>query len=644
MKKRILSCLMALALCLTLLPTAALAEETEGTAQTSPAVEESTDPANGEAKQESQSAAPEQENQSAEAKQEGQSAEQEEQQEDSAAKQAVATVQAMIDALPDAEKLDGMDDAARESACLAASEAYDAYDALREEQQSALTGADNMLAILEWATRQVELSADGYLSGHTHDESWTAINTATELTGIDKAGNYYLTDDVKLTEKEAWKPANGVVLCLNGHSITSEQSINSIIVKTSVTFTLTDCKGRGTITHAQSYTGCGVLVLPGGIFNMYNGHIMDNAVSSNSGGGVYVYGGSFNMYGGTIKSNTASYGGGVSVVNGGTFYMYGGSITDNIANGSFGAYGGGVYVSDDGSTFTMSGGSITENTTSSGNGGGVYVNGTFNMSGGTIENNTATIYSGEAYGDGGGVYVNGGTFTMAGGGITNNTATSRFGGGVCVGENAAFTVSGNVAVTENLSSGAANDVYLFSGKYITVDGKLDSKARIGVICATIDSGKSVTVATGAKGSCTEDNFFADKGEPYDIKVEQDTDSNSVSVKLYNGQPHTHCVCGKTDCTGAGHNNSTVWMGVSSLADITKAGNYYLTKDVTLTSTWTPADGVKLCLNGHTITTTANVDAIEVDQNVTFTLTDCKGTGKITHQYTDQDNKVRTATG
>ena len=30
MKKRILSCLMALALCLTLLPTAALAEETSG--------------------------------------------------------------------------------------------------------------------------------------------------------------------------------------------------------------------------------------------------------------------------------------------------------------------------------------------------------------------------------------------------------------------------------------------------------------------------------------------------------------------------------------------------------------------------------------------------------------------------------------
>ena len=45
MKKRIVSAVMALILCLTLLPTAALAEETEGTAQTPPAVEKAADPA-----------------------------------------------------------------------------------------------------------------------------------------------------------------------------------------------------------------------------------------------------------------------------------------------------------------------------------------------------------------------------------------------------------------------------------------------------------------------------------------------------------------------------------------------------------------------------------------------------------------------
>ena len=161
MKKRFLSCFMALALCLTLLPAAALAEETEGTAQTPPAVEKAADPANGGAKQESQPAAPEQERQPAE---------QEEQQEDSASKQAVAAVQAMIDALPDAEALDGMDDEdamavyeAFQNAC----EAY--YETLTEEQQAQLKNTEKLAALSGWFSQsaalaegtEVEIQIDG---------------------------------------------------------------------------------------------------------------------------------------------------------------------------------------------------------------------------------------------------------------------------------------------------------------------------------------------------------------------------------------------------------------------------------------------------------------------------------------------------
>ena len=144
---------MALALCLTLLPTAALAEETEGTAQTPPAVEGAADPANGEAKQESQPAAPEQENQSAEQK---------EQQEDSASKQdeAVAAVQAMIDALPDAKALDGMDDEdamAVYEAFQAACDAY--YETLTEEQQKQLKNTEKLAALSAWFSQSAALAA-----------------------------------------------------------------------------------------------------------------------------------------------------------------------------------------------------------------------------------------------------------------------------------------------------------------------------------------------------------------------------------------------------------------------------------------------------------------------------------------------------
>ena len=146
MKKRFLSCFMALALCLTLLPATALAEGTEGTAQTPPAVEKAADPANGEEQQENQPAAPKQENQSAD---------QEEQQEDSAAKQAVATVQALIDALPAVDELDGMDDEDAMAAYDAVQAAYDAYEALTEAQKAEITGADRFEALFGWFNEQV---------------------------------------------------------------------------------------------------------------------------------------------------------------------------------------------------------------------------------------------------------------------------------------------------------------------------------------------------------------------------------------------------------------------------------------------------------------------------------------------------------
>ena len=542
MKKRILSCLMALALCLTLLPTAALAEETEETAQTPPAVEEAADPANGEAKQEKQPAAPEQESQPAE---------QEEQQEDSASKQdeAVADVQAMIDALPDAKALDGMDGEARESACLAASEAYEAYDALTEDQQSALTGAEKMIAILEWTTEQVALAANEDLSSHTH-EGWTAINTATELTGIDKAGNYYLTDNVTLTENEAWKPADGVVLCLNGYSITGADGQDVITVNNGVTFTLTDCHTGnevGQITHKTDASGCG----------------------------VYVQYGTFNMYGGSITGNTVGgSGGGVCATNSSTFNMYGGSITGNSAS----------------------------------QGGGVYAASTFNMHGGTISDNSAS--------QGGGVFV----------------STQH------------FTVSGNAKITDNTDNGGSekNNVYLnYSGTSIQIGTEgLQSGAKIGVTTyATPSNSAPVTIVSSDAKAGYEEYFTSDKEGCYPVY-------QGGKIVLYAGAPHKHPICGET-CADGEHTQNITWTPIETEGELKAAsanGYYYLTKDVTLTSTWKPADGVKLCLNGHTITTTANVDAIEVDQNVTFTLTDCKGTGKITHQYKGQDGRVYTAKG
>ena len=59
----------------------------------------------------------------------------------------------------------------------------------------------------------------------------------------------------------------------------------------------------------------------------------------------------------------------------------------------------------------------------------------------------------------------------------------------------------------------------------------------------------------------------------------------------------------------------------------------MTDNVELDAVWNPVDGTVLCLNGKNITANGDFNAIEVQEGVTFTLTDCEpeGTaGKITH--------------
>ena len=503
MKKRILSCLMALALCLTLLPTAALAAETEGTAQTSPAVEKAADPANGEAKQEGQSAETKQESQPAEVKQENQPAEQEEQQEDSAAKQAVAAVQAMIDALPDAADLDGMDDAeamevyeAFQTAC----EAY--YDTLSEKQQAQLKNTEKLEALSERFS-QLETLAAGEHQDHGvcgksgcaedgHDDidfnMWLASsdNYTLEVGGtghssygdgqtpdsngkyVLNGGNYYLKTGKDVTIEHPIQITGTVTICLNGQTIQSTATDKPVFeVAEKGKLTLTDCGSTGKVTHFSDGTGSGVEV-NGGEFNLYGGSITNNTTNTTTGngGGVKVTSGTVNMYGGAIADNKAAgsaegtgNGGGV-YMSGGTFHMRGGSITDNMTevSGSGEGNGGGVYVS--GGTFNLyNGGSITNNKVikygGQNRGGGVHVGnyggkkGTFNMSGGEISGNEAK--------DGGGVYVYDGTFTMSDGKITGNTATS-LGGGVCVYDGTFTMRDGEISGNNEASSGGGVSV------------------------------------------------------------------------------------------------------------------------------------------------------------------------------------------
>jgi len=244
------------------------------------------------------------------------------------------------------------------------------------------------------------------------------------------------------------------------------------------TFTMSGTsKISGNTTTAS---GGGVYVAASGTFDMSGGTIGGTATDKNSatssGGGVYVASGKFTMRGtAKISGNTANtFGGGVYVAGTSTGTNDNFTMSDNTQiTGNTAPSGGGVYISTDGK-FTMSGGTIggtaaSDKNTATSNGGGVCIDGTsgtFKMTGGIISGNTANA-------SGGGVSTNNGTFEMSAGEISgNNTAGStNGGGGVNVGSNGKFTLSGSGKISGNTAPNGGG-VYAASDgtNYFTMSG------------------------------------------------------------------------------------------------------------------------------------------------------------------------------
>lgn len=118
------------------------------------------------------------------------------------------------------------------------------------------------------------------------------------------------------------------------------------------------------------------------------------------------------------------------------------------------------------------------------------------------------------------------------------------------------------------------------------------------------------------------------------------DEGGSSPAAQSGETHTdHPVCGNlgSDCPDSAHSRHadiTDWKSISSESELRNAranGHYYLNTDVEINGySWEPEDGVVLCLNGNTLKANGDFDAIKVGSDVTFTLTDCTDTGKVTH--------------
>ena len=263
--------------------------------------------------------------------------------------------------------------------------------------------------------------------------------------------------------------------------------------------TLTDCGTAGTVTHEAEKRGRGVMVF--GTFNLYGGNITGNQTDGN-------------------YNDRGTFGAGVYVATYSVFNMYGGKITGNMGYSG----GGSVYVAP---TYADSSRAV------------------FNMSGGEISGNSSL------YGNSSGVYVNGGEFIMSGGSITGNAG---YGVDLCDYKNnvgatypGAFTVSGKVSVTGNYKNVYNNgalvgtldyNVFLSTGKTITVEGTLDAASKIGI---TTQGEASADIATGGVGEDYESIFSSDvKDKGYSFTKKDD------GTLHFNGHDHNWQFAATTD--------------------------------------------------------------------------------------------------
>ena len=226
--------------------------------------------------------------------------------------------------------------------------------------------------------------------------------------------------------------------------------------------------------------------------------------------------------------------------------------------------------------------------------------GTLVMQGGTISGGTTGV-----------VLPPDSTFRMEGGEITGCTA------GVSV-EGGNLTLSGSAKVENN-----AQNILLKVDSVLSF-GNLNADAKFGVSLTNQGSmGASERIAvTDVTGGQYHGQLFADAfdsdGTGFDLYLSED----GKTVYFGKQTVHRHEL-GDADVT------FLPWAKTDSLPT---EGNYYLTRNVTLTSN-ALLKGANICLNGYTITLSRSTTRIYVgsngSKNAAGALTDCTGKGRVT---------------
>ena len=248
-----------------------------------------------------------------------------------------------------------------------------------------------------------------------------------------------------------------------------------------------------------------------------------------------------------------------------------------------------------------------------------------------VTGGTFNLHSGVISGNNIGVLLDSGKCTLKGGSITQNTIGVDY-------LNGKLTLSGGAKVIENKTK----NILLHTGKTLSF-GKLNDAARFCISVENSDSPEAPIPVTDTTGGKYFNNLFPDDVLTNELYQEGDV------VWLRTQMHKAHCVCDGThtdigDHTEENKLNFQPWnpyakdpanpqMPTSMPEGV---GGYYLTRDVTLNSSWSPSD-VVLCLNGHKMTFSGN-GVVGIPEGKSLTLTDCGTTGKLCREGNEVHKK------
>ena len=398
--------------------------------------------------------------------------------------------------------------------------------------------------------------------------------TATEKKTLPVSGCYYLTGDVIL-ESRAVLDGTSLNLCLNGHTVTIKDGLSTshFLLKNGAKLKVTNCSEtkEGILTGAKS---CAIHIYDTSAVELYYVVLENN---SNEAAGTYDGGGAVQLFtSATLKAvsckfrnNTAAKAAGAVLLRGNDNQV---TLTDCEVKGNQASMASAIRVNS-GSKLTL------DNT--------------------VVENN-------------------------------HNTSTSNYNYGAVFAENAGcvVTVQGATRIFNNTNGNdAPANLYMQhkdGNQMIVTVGEqgLSGNAMIGVTMENgrlkIADGRVVSAKLNGKDVAA---FFCYDTKDYETLVKDDV------VIVEENSDHRHCLCDTDGCTEHSQLKLLKWDKETSLPD---SGNYYLDKDVVLSSGSHVAAELNLCLNGHTITfKEGSKISFYMKSGATLSIADCQETGKIT---------------